>query len=80
MCWGQTAPAAGRPKATSNMYSFNNVCLLPFICRRVAHVLEVNGTEHWLKILETEYGGMSECIRWSGEGIRWSGEGMHPPP
>lgn len=43
-------------------------------------MLEVNGTEHWLKILETEFGGMSECIRWSGEGIRWSGEGMHPPP
>lgn len=29
--------------------------------RRVARVLEVNGTDHWQKILETEFGGMSEA-------------------
>ena len=36
--------------------------LLP-AARRVARVLEVNGTDHWQKILETEFGGMSEpCL------------------
>jgi hypothetical protein len=28
----------------------------------VRRVLEVNGTDHWLKVLDTEFGGMNEAL------------------
>lgn len=29
---------------------------------RVRHVLAVNGTDHWLQVLDTEFGGMNEAL------------------
>ncbi|PSC73151.1 hypothetical protein C2E20_3677 [Micractinium conductrix] len=33
-----------------------------YFCKRVNNVLEVNGTEYWWQVLNTEYGGMNEVL------------------
>ena len=31
-----------------------------YFCARARRVVAVNGTEHWLRVLDTEFGGMNE--------------------